>query len=66
VQDNLEGKTGLVTDRVPPGGTSMGEVMISGQAYFALSVDPEAELAKGTRVVVVDHLPPRTVLVTPY
>ena len=65
VDDRLVGKFGLVSDGVPAGGELSGEVMIDGQAYYALSADRPDAIPKGTRVVVVEHLPPRTVVVTP-
>ena len=65
VDDRLEGKIGLITDEVPAGGARTGEVMIAGQAYYALPADLGVAISKGTRVVVVDHSPPRTVVVTP-
>ncbi|MEY2397605.1 MAG: hypothetical protein QOJ00_779 [Actinomycetota bacterium] len=55
---------GRVSDVIPAGGDRRGEVMIDGQAYYATDVDHQA-VAKGTRVVVVEHYPPRTVVVTP-
>jgi hypothetical protein len=54
-----------VTDAVPAGGELAGEVMIEGQAYYALPADPEVAIPKGARVVVIEHSPPRTVVVTP-
>ncbi len=60
------GKTGRVTGRVGPG--RIGEVMVpvrgGTEAYHAYSADDE-EIIPGTRVLVVDLLPPRTVVVTP-
>lgn len=62
----LIGKTGRVTGRVGPG--RIGEVMVpvrgGTEAYHAYSADDE-EIGPGTRVLVVDLLPPRTVVVTP-
>ncbi|MCU1498402.1 MAG: hypothetical protein JWM47_2355 [Acidimicrobiales bacterium] len=62
----LIGKTGRVTGRVTPG--SIGEVTVSvrggTEAFHALSADDE-EIVMGTRVLVVEVLPPRTVVVTP-
>ena len=62
----LVGKTGRVTGRVGPG--RIGEVMLSvrggTEAYHAYSADDQ-EIAPGTRVLVVETLPPRTVVVTP-
>ncbi len=60
------GKTGRVTGRVGPG--RIGEVMLpvrgGTEAYHAYSADDE-EIPPGTRVLVVETLPPRTVVVTP-
>ena len=61
----LIGRIGLVSDVVPAGGARRGEVMIDGQAYYALSADTDASIATGTRIVVVEHFPPRTVVVSP-
>ena len=62
----LIGKTGRVTGRVGPG--RIGEVMIpirgGTEAFHAYSAEQE-EIAPGTSVLVVDTLPPRTVVVTP-
>ena len=60
------GKIGEVTALIPAGGERKGEVMISGQAYHALPADREAAIPRGTRVTVVEHYPPRTVVVTPF
>ena len=65
MNEHLVGKIGLVSDGVPAGGELTGEVMIDGQAYYALPADNHVAISKGTRVVVVEHLPPRTVVVTP-
>ncbi len=65
VRDDLTGKIGRVSDTVPAGGSRRGEVMIDGQAYYALPADPDAPIASGTRIVVVEYSPPRTVVVTP-
>jgi hypothetical protein len=60
------GKTGRVTGRVGPG--RIGEVMLpirgGTEAYHAYSADDE-EIPTGTRVLVIELLPPRTVVVTP-
>ena len=64
--DGLVGKVGEVTDAVPAGGGRKGEVMIEGQAYHALCADRDVAVSKGTRVVVVEQFPPRTVVVTPF
>ena len=39
--------------------------MIEGQAYYATAADQDVAIPRGTRVVVVEHYPPRTVVVTP-
>jgi len=61
------GKIGRVTGRIQPG--SIGEVMIpvrgGTEAYHAYAADGDDVIPTGTRIVVVDHLPPRTVVVTP-
>jgi hypothetical protein len=61
------GKEGRVTGTVSPG--SVGEVMIpvrGGTEHFhAYAADDGQTIARGTRIVVVDYLPPRTVIVTP-
>ena len=61
----LGGKVGRVTGRIGP--DRIGEVMVpvrgGTEAYHAYSADDE-EIAPGTRILVVDVLPPRTVVVT--
>jgi membrane protein implicated in regulation of membrane protease activity len=64
--DGLIGKIGQVTAAIPAGGERRGEVMIHGQAYNALPADKDAPIPRGTRVTVVEHFPPRTVVVTPF
>lgn len=60
------GKIGRVTGAVRPG--VVGEVIIpvrgASEAFLARS-DHDEPIAVGTRVVVVEHLPPRTVIVAP-
>jgi hypothetical protein len=60
------GKTGRVTGRISAG--RLGEVMISvrggTEAFHAYGLDASDEIATGTRVLVVEYLPPRTVVVT--
>jgi membrane protein implicated in regulation of membrane protease activity len=60
------GKVGRLTGEIVPG--RMGEVMIpirgGTEAYFAYAADPEEALPRGTRVVVIEHDPPRTVIVS--
>jgi membrane protein implicated in regulation of membrane protease activity len=61
----LVGRMGLVSADVPAGGEHRGEVMVTGQAYYALPADAAYPIAKGTRIVVVEYYPPRTVVVAP-
>ncbi|MGI8757410.1 MAG: hypothetical protein ACR2MB_16450 [Acidimicrobiales bacterium] len=60
------GKTGRVTGKVGPG--RIGEVMVAvrggTEAFHAYSADDE-DIPTGTRVLVVEILPPRTIVVTP-
>lgn len=62
----LVGKQGFVTSRVQ--GSDCGEVMISvrngTERYYAVAEDPEANYAPNTRVVVVDELGGRTLVVS--
>jgi membrane protein implicated in regulation of membrane protease activity len=62
----LIGKFGRVTATIPAGGENKGEIMIDGEAYHGLATDRDNAIEKGTRVVVVEYEPPRTVVVTPY
>lgn len=61
------GKVGRVTGVIGPG--RLGEVMVAvrggSEAFNAYSTDSEVTIAKGTRVVVVEYFPPRTVVVSP-
>ncbi len=60
------GKVGRVTGTVAPG--KLGEVMISirggSEAFHAYAEDPKDTIGVGTRVVVVEYFPPRTVVVS--
>ena len=62
----LIGKVGRVTGSIEPG--RLGEIMLpvrgGVEAFYAYPADGEEILAPGTRVVVVDYEPPRTVTVT--
>lgn len=61
------GKVGRVTAAVAPG--VVGEVMVAvrggTEAFNAYANDPTETIASGTRVVVVEYYPPRTIVVTP-
>ena len=60
------GKIGRVTGTVAPG--KLGEVMVQvrggSEAFHAYAADGDDTLQVGTRVVVVEYFPPRTVVVT--
>ena len=57
---------GRVTGTIGPG--KLGEVMVQirggSEAFHAYSSEPDDELKTGTRIVVVEYYPPRTVVVT--
>lgn len=61
------GKEGRVTGTISPG--QVGEVMIpvrGGTEHFnAYAADSDDVISTGRRIIVVDYLPPRTVIVTP-
>jgi hypothetical protein len=59
------GKIGRITATVKPG--KVGEVMIpvrGGSEAFLARTDEGHELATGSRVVVIEYVPPRTVIVS--
>ena len=61
------GKVGRVTGTIAPG--QLGEVMISirggSEAFHAYAVETGDTISTGTRVVVVEYFPPRTIVVSP-
>ena len=61
------GKVGHVTGAIGPG--RLGEVMIpirgGSEAYHARAAESAETISVGSRIVVVEYFPPRTVLVTP-
>ena len=61
------GKVGRVTGTVGPG--RVGEVMIpirgGSEAFNAYAAETQDTISTGTRVVVVEYFPPRTVVVSP-
>lgn len=67
VEQEMIGRVGRVTGAVTPG--HLGEVMIAvrggSEAFHAYGSDPAETIGKGTRVVVVEYFPPRTVVVSP-
>jgi len=58
---------GRVTGRIAP--KELGEVMVpirgGSEAFAAYAADAGTTIDKGTRVVVVEYFPPRTVVVSP-
>jgi hypothetical protein len=62
----LVGKVGRCTGQIDPG--RLGEVMVpvrgGTEAFYAYAVDPDESIPKGARIVVVEHEPPRTVVVS--
>ncbi len=67
VEQEMIGRVGRVTGMIGPG--HLGEVMIAvrggSEAFHAYSSDRDETIGKGTRVVVVEYFPPRTVVVSP-
>ena len=65
--DNIVGVVGRVTGTIGP--NRLGEVMVpirgGTEAFHAYAVDPHDTLKTGTRIVVVEYMPPRTVIVSP-
>jgi hypothetical protein len=61
------GKIGRVTTTIKPG--HVGEVMVAvrggTEAFNAYATSPDDTIPTGTRVVVVEYFPPRTVMVAP-
>jgi hypothetical protein len=61
------GKVGRVTGTIAP--KRLGEVMVpvrgGSEAFHAYSSDPAETIDTGTRVVVIEYYPPRTVVVSP-
>ena len=61
------GKVGRVTGTIAP--ERVGEVMIpirgGSEAFNAYAADTTDTISTGTRVVVIEYFPPRTVVVSP-
>ena len=61
------GKVGRVTGTIGP--ERVGEVMIpirgGSEAFNAYAADAKDTISTGTRVVVIEYFPPRTVVVSP-
>ena len=62
----MVGKMGRVTGTIGPG--KLGEVMVQvrggSEAFHAYAADKGDTLTTGTRIIVVEYYPPRTVVVT--
>jgi hypothetical protein len=60
------GKMGRVTGTIGPG--KLGEVMVpvrgGSEAFNAYAADNDETIPRGSRIVVVEYHPPRTVVVT--
>ena len=60
------GKMGRVTGTIAPG--KLGEVMVQvrggSEAFHAYAADSDETIPTGSRIVVVEYFPPRTVVVT--
>jgi hypothetical protein len=67
LEQEMIGRVGRVTGLITPG--RLGEVMVpvrgGSEAFNAYGSDPQETIAKGTRIVVVEYFPPRTVVVSP-
>jgi hypothetical protein len=63
----MVGRLGRVTGRIGPG--LIGEVLIpvrgGTESFYAYSNSSSEEIGVGTRVIVVEYHPPRTVYVMP-
>lgn len=68
IDQDVISKVGRVSGRIAPG--LVGEVMLpirgGSEAFNAFAIDPTAVLERGSRVIVIEFEPPRTVRVDPY
>lgn len=64
----MVGKVGRLTGAIEPGG--LGEVVLpirgGTETYFAYASMPDEAIPRGARVIVLEHEPPRTVVVSTY
>ena len=62
----MVGRVGRVTATITPG--HLGEVMVAirggSEAFNAYAAEPGETLGRGSRVVVVEYFPPRTIVVS--
>jgi hypothetical protein len=65
--DDVVGKVGRVTGAIAPG--AVGEVVLAvrggSEAFHAYAADRDTKITVGTRVVVVEYFPPRSITVSP-
>ena len=68
VDNEVIAKIGRVTGRIVPGGIGAVVIGIRGgsEEFYAYAVDPQTVIEVGSRVVVVEYEPPRTVRVDAY
>ena len=61
------GKVGRVTGTIAPerGGEVMIPIRGGSEAFNAYAADTKDTISTGTRVVVIEYFPPRTVVVSP-
>jgi hypothetical protein len=66
IDQDVIGKVGRVTGRIAP--NSVGEVMVpirgGSESFHAYADARDLVLERGERIVVVEHYPPRTVVVS--
>jgi hypothetical protein len=66
VDHQLIGKVGRLIGAIEPG--DMGEVMLpvrgGTEAYYCYASDGQEAIPEGARVIVLEHEPPRTVIVS--
>jgi len=64
--NDLIGKVGIVTTSIPAGGMGEVRLVVAGgsSSYGAYGVNRGVPIPTGTRVTVVEHFPPRTLVVS--
>ena len=62
----LVGSVGIVTTTIPAGGLGQVRLAVAGgtSTFNAYGQNPGVAIPTGTRVTVVEHFPPRTVVVS--
>ena len=63
---DLVGRSGIVTTSIPAAGLGQVKVAVDGgtSTYHAYSANRGVPIPAGTRVTVVEHFPPRTLVVS--